>query len=94
MEAEATAEAIYRLASPCLLSMLSYSTQDNPLKGGASYGVLGLLPKKMPYRLSRGSVWRGHFHNWGFLFSRDSSLCQVKLSQHTLQFLLLVCLFV
>jgi len=62
--------------SSCLVSLLSYRTQDNHPRNGATHSGLGPPPpitKKMPYTCILGR----HGLNRGALFSDDSSLCPV-----------------
>ena len=79
-EAVGKGDAAYWIASPGLLSLLSYRTQDYQLRGSTTHNGLGPLHslslsliEKMPYSwISRRPFLKGG----SFLFD-NSSLCQV-----------------
>jgi hypothetical protein len=58
-------DAAYWLASPSLLSLLSYRPQDHQPRGGPTHNGLGSphqsLIKKMPYLLACSLILWGHF---------------------------------
>jgi hypothetical protein len=69
-------DVLYWLASPGLLSLLSYRTQDYQPRDGPTHK--GPFPpwsliEKMPYSWIS---WR-HFPNWSSFLCDNSSLCQV-----------------
>jgi hypothetical protein len=69
-------DVLYWLASPGLLSLLSYRTQDyQPRDGPTHKGSFppGSLIEKMPYSWIS---WR-HFPNWSSFLCDNSRLCQV-----------------
>jgi hypothetical protein len=74
----------YWLASPGLLSLLSYRTQNyQPMDGTTHNGPFypWSLIKKMPYSW----IWWRHFLKGGSILCDNSSLCQVDTQSQPVQ---------
>lgn len=73
--------ATYWLAPPDILSLFSYTPQDQLPKGGTTLRELcpptSMLIEKMPFRHAYRPVSWKYFLSWCSYFSADSSLCEV-----------------
>jgi hypothetical protein len=78
-------DVTYWLASPGLLSLLSYRTKNYQPRDGTTHKAPPpqSLIEKMPYRRIS---WR-HFVNWGSLLCDNFSLCQVDTQSQPVQIL-------